>query len=82
MKLVKEGLPVDAVTAGTCSCRVAALNHEVLDHTMEHGPIVVPLKAKLDEVAAGTGCLSRPQVYLELTVVGLQYHLGRSWRLL
>lgn len=76
VKLVKEWFPIDAVATSACPRGVTSLHHEVFDYTMEHGPVVVPFQAELDEVAAGSRRLACPKVDLELSVIGLQHHLG------
>ena len=56
--------------------------HEVLDHPMKNGPVVIALKAKLDEVAAGSGRLTSPEINLDLAIIRLKYDFRGSGRLL
>lgn len=51
VELILEGIPVDRFPALPAAGGVAPLDHEVLDHTMEGGAVVVPLHAQLHKVA-------------------------------
>ena len=82
VKLIHEGLSVDAFSAGAGPSRIASLYHEVLDHPMKNGPVVIALKAKLDEVAAGSRRLTSPEINLDLPIIRLKYDFRRSGRLL
>ena len=50
----------------------AALNHEVVDHAMEQGAIVVTVAAVLLEVGTGDRRLVMKQFDLDIAVIGMQ----------
>ena len=83
MKLIHKGTaPVYGLSTFTCACGITTLDHEVLDHSVEEGTIVVTLQTELEEVAACPWSLSRPEIYLYGAMSSLKYHFACSLRLL
>ena len=59
MELILEAVPW---SAGAGSGRIAALGHEVLDHTVKDGSVVEALAGEEDKVVDGSGCPVRKQL--------------------
>ncbi|EHE89874.1 hypothetical protein LDBUL1632_00794 [Lactobacillus delbrueckii subsp. bulgaricus CNCM I-1632] len=61
----------DALTAGTSTFRVPALDHEVADHPVESYAVVVALLCQADEVFNSHWCFFWEKLNDDVAVVGL-----------
>ena len=71
MEFVWEGPTVDALTSDSSSSWISSLDHEVFDDTMKDRTVIVTFETQLDEIPAGTRCLSSPKINLEGAIVCL-----------
>mmetsp|Transcript_36702 Transcript_36702/g.103578 ORF Transcript_36702/g.103578 Transcript_36702/m.103578 type:complete len:267 (+) Transcript_36702:174-974(+) len=71
VQLVPESVSVDAGPALAGAGGVAALDHETLDATVEHGAIVVALLTQLQEVLAGPGHQVAVELDVEIPQIGV-----------
>lgn len=76
VELIHKGSPINRGPASASASRIASLHHEGPNDTVEESAVVVAFKAKLEEIATGTGCFGAPKLDFNVTVVGFEDHLA------
>lgn len=82
VKFIRERLSIDGLAAHARFGGVSALNHELGNHSVENGIVVISLQAKLDEILAGLGCLVGPELNLQLSLRRVKNDLAGRGRFL
>lgn len=76
-KLILKFMPPDRLSSGAITQRVARLDHELGDHTVEQDALEVPAAGVSDEVLDGFRCLLREESHVYVAHRGV-YRRGVS----